>query len=192
MSLAEKLTLVAQRQSQVYAAGKEAELTAFWEMLQAGGSRRSYLYGFYGKNWTDAHYRPLYPIVGDMQQIFASSGITDTKVPLVVDGSLAFGFNMTGVKIVRSLDLTNCTNVTRAFNSAAAIQSIGFVGLIKVSGLDVSNCIKLDKASLLSLLNCLEHKTDGGTWEVTLGGTNKGKLTAKELAIAQNKGWTVK
>lgn len=192
MSLAEKLTLVAQRQSQVYSAGKEAERTAFWEMLQEGGNRKNYAYGFYGKNWIDAHYHPLYPIVGDMQQIFASSGITDTKVPLVVIGSLAFGFNMTGVKNVRSLDLTNCTNVIRAFNSAPSIQNIGFVGLIKVSGLDVSTCIKLNKASLLSLLNCLEEKTDGGTWEVTLGGTNKTKLTAQELAIAQNKGWTVK
>ena len=191
MSLTEKLTRVAEQQPQVHEAGKVAERTAFWEALQEGGTRRNYMYGFRGSNWTDAHYHPLYPLVGDMQYVFASSGITDTKVPIVVEGSLSNGFNAAGVKMVRSLDLTNCTSVTRAFVGASNLQSIGFVGLIKLTGLDLSNCIKLDKASLVALINCLEKKTDGGTWEVTLG-SNKNKLTAQELAVATNKGWTVK
>lgn len=192
MSIPEKLTQIAENQQKVYDAGKAKEQNEFWEALQDGGNRSHYMYAFRGRYWTDDMYHPKYTIKGDMQQVFASSGITDTKVPIVVDGGINYGFQATGVKVVRSLDLTDCTSCTRMFYSASNIESITFTGLIKFTGLDVSYCPKLDKASLLSLLNCLEEKTDGGVWEVALGSANKAKLTDQELAIAQNKGWTVK
>lgn len=52
-----------------------------------------------------------------------------------------------------------------------------------------ANCTKLTSQSLLNILNVLPTVTVART--ITLGQTNKNKLTAEEIAIATAKGWTV-
>ena len=52
-----------------------------------------------------------------------------------------------------------------------------------------SNCIGLSHASLISILNKLGTVTAART--ITLGQTNRLKLTEAEIAIATQKGWTV-
>ena len=196
MSIAEKLTTIAENEPRVYEAGKTAERETFWERFQDGGNRNAYPYAFRGAYWTDAIYHPRYPIMGDMQQVFIASGITDSKVPIVVNGSISSGFQGAMVKTIPSLDLTGCTACSRAFYNASALESVTFVGLIKINELNLSYSPKLNVASLISLLDCLEEKTDGGEWEVTLGTTNKNKLLADAdgtaaLARAEAKGWEI-
>ena len=68
MSVAKKLTTVAQNMSKVYAAGKEAgvqsEYDRFWDAFQDYGKRTSYSYAFAGGlNWTKEHFRPKYDLI---------------------------------------------------------------------------------------------------------------------------------
>lgn len=59
--------------------------------------------------------------------------------------------------------------------------------------LDLSGCSKLTYDSLMNVINNLyDIKTAGvQTQQLVLGSTNLAKLTADEIAIAQEKGWTV-
>ena len=68
MSIAEKLTTIAENEQKVYDAGVEqgkqagADYARFWDVFQANGTRTSYLYGFSGMGWNDVTYKPRYPI----------------------------------------------------------------------------------------------------------------------------------
>ena len=197
MTMAEKLTKIAENEHKVYEAGKQTEQKTFWDLFQNGGRRTSYQYAFRGASWTDAVFFPRYPIKGNVQQAFITSGITDTKVPIVVNGSISSGFHGAATKTIRSLDLTECTSCTRAFYNAAALESVTFVGTVKINEVDLSYSPKLDVASMVSLMDCLEQKTDGGDWVVTLGTVNKNKLLSDvegsaALARAEAKGWEIK
>ena len=59
--------------------------------------------------------------------------------------------------------------------------------------LDLSTCEKLTHDSLMNVINNLyDIKTKGcNPQSLVLGSTNLAKLTAEEVAIAQNKGWSV-
>ena len=192
MTTAEKLTAVAENQQAVYEAGKKAGFD--WEAYQDGGNRTNYDYAFV-RYWSDGFYHPIYPITGRVTQAFFVSKITDVKVPIVATGAFNSVFQASDVVTIPSLDLTGVTSMDLPFYGAYKLTNVNFVGQIKVNGLSVSDCTKLTRESLLSLIQCLEDKTgdtSGTTWTVTIGSTNKAKLTAEELAVATNKGWTVK
>jgi hypothetical protein len=53
----------------------------------------------------------------------------------------------------------------------------------------IKDCSNLTKQSLLDIFNKLEPVTDLTT--LTLGELNHAKLSAEEIAIVTNKGWTV-
>lgn len=193
MTTAEKLTAIAQNQQQVYEAGKAAG-EFDWDAFQVNGNRANYEHAFV-YNWTDDNYAPKHPIIGKLTQAFYMSQISNVKMPLVATGAFNSVFQSSSVVIIPRLDLSGVTSIFNAFYGAKQITSILFTGLIRVNGLDVSPCPKLTKQSLVSLLNCLEDKTgdtSGTQWVVTIGATNKAKLTAAELARAEDKGWTVK
>ena len=103
MSIAEKLTTIADNLQRVYEAGelvgfkngKQAEYDAFWDTFQDYGNRRAY-YQAFQKYWTDETYNPKYPIITDdggntnAYDIFAyNSNITDTKVDIDISRSKA-------------------------------------------------------------------------------------------------------
>ena len=60
MSIAEKLTTVAENVPKVYEAGKKSEYDKFWDSFQDYGNRVSYAYGFVG--WTLETFKPKYDI----------------------------------------------------------------------------------------------------------------------------------
>ena len=79
------------------------------------------------------------------------------------------------------------------FNGASKLQHLTIEGVIGSNDFNVS-WSPLTVESLLSILNALQDKTgdtSGTKWVVTIGTTNKAKLTAAQLAIATDKGWTV-
>ena len=61
--------------------------------------------------------------------------------------------------------------------------------MVSSASLSFSTNPKLTKESLLSILNNLP--TISSTKTVTLGSTNLAKLTASDIKIATDKGWTV-
>ena len=78
------------------------------------------------------------------------------------------------------------------FTGCAALENIIFEGIISKSGLDLSDCPKLTRESMLSVLNCLTNAVGlSGTWKVTLGAINLAKLSESDKAIATAKGWTL-
>lgn len=194
MTMAEKLTTIAQNQQQVYEAGKAAAGGFDWDAFQENGNRTSYEYAFC-RSWTDANYAPKYPITGKVPQCFSMSKITNTKVPIVASGAMTGTFQESEIVTIPRLDISAATAVTNTFYGAKRLTKVIFVGVIRANNLDLSSCPNVTKQSLLSLLNCLEDKTKSSStvqWMVNLGSVNKEKLTAAELAIAEAKGWRVK
>ena len=62
MSIAEKLTEIAENVPKVYEAGKQAEYDRFWDSLQNSGNRTHYQYGFAGIGWNPTTLNPKYKV----------------------------------------------------------------------------------------------------------------------------------
>lgn len=107
MSIAEKLTTIAENQEKVYEAGKDAEWNAFWDSFQQNGTRRSYTYAFL--KFPAEIFKPKYDIIADgscangFQNAFDWSGSPAVSLKAMLEEC--------GVV----LDLSNSTNVTYVF-----------------------------------------------------------------------------
>lgn len=101
--------------------------------------------------------------------------------------------NMYDLKYISSLDFLNATIVSNMFGNNAALTEIEEVSNIKISGINVGSSYAMRKETLLNFLNALyDYSTDTeNKYTITLGSTNLAKLTDEELAIGQNKGWTI-
>ena len=102
MSIAEKLTSIAEKQIDVYNAGKQkgydqgyregemagwiegeeagrkAEYDRFWDTYQQNGKRTNYANAFGGLGWTDALFKPKYDIqITDSYMMFRNTRVTD-------------------------------------------------------------------------------------------------------------------
>lgn len=85
-------------------------------------------------------------------------------------------------------------NKNYSFGQCAALEHIIFEGCIGQQNFNMQWSTKLDHESLMSIINCLQDKssdTSGTVWAITIGATNKAKLTTEELEIAYQKGWQV-
>jgi surface protein len=112
---------------------------------------------------------------------------------------------------IGNFDLSKVTNGYGAFSSMSSLVNLTFgtnygKGFTAKSNnsfsytLTFTNCTKLTHDSLMSIINNLydlnlTYNVAGGgtlyTQKLELGSTNLAKLTAEEIAIATNKGWTV-
>lgn len=106
---------------------------------------------------------------------------------------------------VPELNLSNVTNLTQTFKYCIALTTLGgFKNLGQAYStsesanysdykLDLSNCSSLTHDSLMNVINKLYDIAIKGcnTQQLVLGSTNLAKLTAEEIAIATNKGWSV-
>lgn len=109
MSIAEKLTTLAQNQQKVYDAGKQAEYDRFWDAYQQNGERTKYNYAF-SEGWNNDTFRPKYPIrATDASYMFDGCGVTD------------FDFVERGVQ----LDLSAATTLTYMCRNAKGITRMG-------------------------------------------------------------------
>ena len=77
MSIAEKLTEIAESLPGVYDAGKKSQYDEFWDYYQENGYRKTYYHAFAGIGWNEITYKPKYPIVpvGTVDFLFAYSKI---------------------------------------------------------------------------------------------------------------------
>lgn len=67
MSIAEKLTTIAENQQKVYDAGMKAEWSAFWDVIQQFGNRRNY-YGLF-RFWQTDYIRPKYKVQDTISRV---------------------------------------------------------------------------------------------------------------------------
>lgn len=88
--------------------------------------------------------------------------------------------------------LTTFSDITSSFSSCPNLRKLNLFEGWKFSGLKLTNCRSLEKESIIDMLNKLADVTaEEGTYTLTLGETNLAKITAEEVAIGTNKGWTI-
>ena len=141
MSIADKLTTIAENEQKVYDAGKKAEYDRFWDAVQNYGNRTNYNRGFCGMTWTDDNFKPKYDIRPNGQNsaysLFGFAAITDLvelleKQGIVLDTSKASGlfgemFANSSVTRIPTLDLTNANisnGTTNMFANCNRLKTI--------------------------------------------------------------------
>ncbi len=137
--------------------GKQAGDDRFWDAFQKNGERVDYAYAFsYG--WTDDVYNPKYPIEANSAgYMYALTGITDTKIPLVIKAEThIIGFmRHSSITTVNSLDISNVTDATNAFQGMDKLANITFTGTIPVSLNFQWSPLSVD--SMKNIISCLKE-----------------------------------
>lgn len=104
-----------------------------------------------------------------------------------------------------NLDFSACLDVRTIFSSSSKLENLGTLSNIGKAFLttvssnynkytfNIATCGNLTHDSLMNIINGLYDIASAGvrTQDLVLGATNIAKLTADEIAIATNKGWTV-
>lgn len=122
-----------------------------------------------------------------------------------VTGMSQMFYNCRSLTAIPQLDLSKVTDVYQIFYSCSALTTLGGLQNLGMAydtsksandyryTLDLSTSSKLTHDSLMNVINGLyDIKTKGcNPQQLILGSVNLAKLTAEEIAIATNKGWTV-
>lgn len=155
----------------VFDAGKKAEYDALWDNFQNYGDEngRDYYWAFSYDRWNDGNFNPKHNIICstgsyNARNIFYDSpNISDTKVDIIVKGSsMQYCFyRATSLKTIRNLIVNENTQFNLAFGGCTALESVTFGGVIGQGDLDLSPCINLNKASIISVFNTLYSKAEG-------------------------------
>lgn len=94
-------------------------------------------------------------------------------------------------KFIFNSNLIN-VNFSNIFSNCFSLKDVVMWNGWNLSGLNLSPCISMRVDSLRQILNALADVTEEtGTYTLTFGATNLAKLTAQDIAIATNKGWTL-
>ena len=135
MSIADKLTQIAENQQKVFEAGKQAEYDRFRDTFQQNGNRTDYGYAFRGDTWTDDIFNPKYDIVPNTYgvQMFHLSSITrlasklkelGVKLDTSKCNSFLQMFQSSSIKDIPELDGSNCNSLSYTFGSGAKVETI--------------------------------------------------------------------
>lgn len=203
MSIAEKLTLIAQNEQRVYdagfEAGKQAEYDAFWDAFQKNGTEYiNYGYAFVNKDlWTQEAIEKIkykHFLANYFSVVFNSNtSITDLSAFSFESQRDTWGdFNRLGF----SSTFNGCTNLKKcmpinckmvysfanAFNGCSALEELILSGNIISSGLDLKWSKKLNKASLTSAVNCLDITKAGRSVTLSLTAVNNAFETSSGAA----------
>lgn len=102
-----------------------------------------------------------------------------------------------GCKNLRKLNISGwnlsaCTGMSKTFTGCAALVDLITDGTIMPSvSFSLSDSTLLSVDSLNGVIAALPALADGATATLTLGSVNVAKLTADELVVATEKGWTI-
>lgn len=112
MSIAEKLTMVAENEQKVYDAGKKSEYDKFWDACQNYGNKTMYQNGFMGATFNKNNFYPKYDIhvVGKANQMFYAW--SQESIPDQMDFDLAERLRECNV----TLDTSQATQLNLAFS----------------------------------------------------------------------------
>ena len=140
MSIAEKLTTIAENEQRVFEAGmnkgKTAENDRFWDLHQKKGDKKRYDGAFY--NWSTSNFNPKYNIMPekserifcafghgenpfDLQQLFDNAGIV---VDFSKSDNMNYAFNMCHAKRIGVIDLSSATTAEHLCSYAHYLETI--------------------------------------------------------------------
>jgi hypothetical protein len=138
MSIAEKLTTVAENVPKVYEAGQKSEYDRFWDNFQENGNRTVYGNAF-GSIWSGEIFKPKYDIRPTQAYMMFHNNmaryiIIDDFVQLCEDlgivfdtsncGNFQYAFSTLGTKRLGVLNLSKATSLNNLFYSNYHIQTI--------------------------------------------------------------------
>lgn len=98
---------------------------------------------------------------------------------------------------LQRLDISGCnfgnvTNTSGAFGRCISLRDIvAEDAILPAVSFSLGDSVQLTVDSLVSVIAALPVLADGATATLTLGATNTAKLTADQIAVATEKGWTV-
>ena len=97
----------------------------------------------------------------------------------------------TKLRKIAKLDITKSTTATSIFAGCSALEDITFVGTIRPS-ISFADSPLLSDNTIASIINALRDWSEAGvTKTLTLHEDVKAKLTDEQIAIANQKGWTI-
>ena len=194
MSIAEKLTTIAENQQAVYEAGKNKAIYDWWDAFQTmyrgqayATDQTNYMYAFAGVCWGDDNYNPIRTLkpTGNAQNMYAYSNITDTKVPIDLTGTVtncAYMFAYaTKLKTVRLLKIQDTTPMSSHFTDCTKLENLTIEGTI-------GRIINLGQCPLTraSIENVIGNLSDTATVDTV----NGKELTATFKTSAVNNAFT--
>ena len=143
MSIAQKLTTIAENIPKVYEAGKAAGgdnyYDEFWDEVQNNGKTFNYNYAFAGSSWNDKTFKPKYDILVEFNQgylMFQNSNITDLEKALgdkKLDVSMAGSSVFNGAaKMVTIPEVTATQGINSWFRGCGSLQTIRKITLPEI------------------------------------------------------------
>lgn len=197
-----------------YADGKKAEYDAFWDDFQKNGTEYiNYGYAFGNKDlWTQEAIEKIkykHFLANYFSVVFISNtSITDLSAFSLETGQfgrLAFSSTFNGCTNLKKCMPIDCGKVyafINAFNGCSALEELILSGNIFNSGLDLKWSKKLNKASLTSVINCLEIGKTGQSVTLSLTAVNNAFETSSGAAdgstsaewtalVATRPSWTI-
>lgn len=214
MSIAEKLTTIAENQQKVYdagyaagssldydtvyaegyAQGKSDEYNSFWDTYQENGTRTDYQYAFAYGGWRNANFNPKYPLVNisSAASMFARCRLTRIDVPLDFSGCTNCSFlfnNAQSLGTISSITFDEaCTNGSNMFASCKALTNITVHGTINFD-VGMGGCTKLSADSVQSIIDALADLTGQAQKTVTFASAVSGALTSEQKDAISAKNW---
>ena len=189
MSIAEKLTAAAENVPLVFAAGRQAEHDAFWDVFQKGGGAGNYCYAFSLGRFNGDTYNPKYDIIctsstnASQYLFFSQSRITDTKVAIYansISANYCFG-SARALKTIRLFSVYETTVLSNTFASCEALENLTMAGTVG-QNIDLHWSTLLSKASIESVCGCLSDTSDGMTASFSLTAVNNAYETESGAA----------
>ena len=204
MDIAEKTLQLKQDFDDVYEAGKQVgkqvgkqeETDAFWEQFQkdqVSYGSMNYIWAFAYNRFNDKTYNPPLPIIcseniNSGQNMFYSSGVTDTKVPIYANSlnlGGAFYWWRKGITI-NKLVVQESTTYKTCFTDCIALKNITIEGVIGQT-FDI-HWSPLTTKSIVSIIEHLSATASGMTLTLNKTAVNNMSFpyTSEESGITYN------
>lgn len=196
MSIADKLTIIAENEQKVFDAGKDAERDKFWDEFQQYGNRRNYRYAFYD-NYTDVMFNPKYPFIctNNCSNMFQYCKLT--KIEQTVDFSSSTQTAISSVfantvylETISDLRIKSGVSIANWFTSAKALKNITITGVIDLDASFV-DC-PLSDESIDNIISCLKQLPSGTSKTLTVSDAVYNRMVERGAdAFVTAKNWTL-
>lgn len=160
--------------------------------------------GYYTSSWEELIKKipPIKIIGNDAKYIFYGCRIDGfTKIDTSNVTNMSYMFFTANCKNIPELDASKVNNIESILMNCFNLENFGGLlnlgkaypdaSIAEIYALGLQHSNNLTHDSLMNAINKLYDISNKGTQIISLGDTNKAKLTAEEIAIATNKGWTV-
>lgn len=216
MSIAEKLTTIAENVPKVYEAGQLAMKNFIENSFTYNWSRGYYAYAFMQQDWSGFVFsKPIKPsgsvtnmfnaykgkylpknidlsAITSMQRIFyhASNLVKIDCMGMPAKNNSETFAGCSSLKEITGFNVTENITFDKAFNGCSKLEKIEICGTI---GSDISFAYSpLTVECINHIISCLKNYSETNTTHtLTLKADRENMLTDEEKAIATNKGWTL-